>query len=148
MKKKKIWKGLIKKLYTSGYSFVTVSPFAPISGNNIIERSDAGPLEILELFKNAAYVFTDTFHGMSFSIHMRKSFCLLEARAIDDRKADVLSMLGLESRVCYSIDKASQLFQEAIEYKAIENILEEQRQISLEFLRDSIKEICYSEGNM
>lgn len=148
MKKRKKWKELIKRLSLNGCTVIAVSPFAPISDKNILDYSFAGPLETLELFKNAYYVFTDTFHGMSFSIHMRKPFCLFETSLIDDRKRDVLSSLGLESRVAYDIYAASSLFENMINYETKEVIIENNRQISLNYLKKSIKEAADSEGNM
>lgn len=140
MKKRKKWKELIKKLSLSDCSVIAVSPFAPIKDKNILDYSFAGPLETLELFKNAYYVFTDTFHGMSFSIHMRKPFCLLETSKIDDRKRDVLSALGFESRVAYNVDAAVSLFEKNMNYDCKERTIENDRQISLNYLKKSIKE--------
>lgn len=76
VKKRKKWLQLIDAIHLNHpeYMFVTVAPFAPIIGKGIINQASAGPGEILHFFAHAAYVFTDTFHGMSFSIHMRKNF--------------------------------------------------------------------------
>lgn len=148
MKKRKKWKELIKRLSLEDYTVIAVSPFAPISNRDILDYSFAGPLETLELFRDAFYIFTDTFHGMSFSIHMRKPFCLLETSEIDDRKRDVLSSLGLESRVAYNIDTAISLFEDDVDYDCKESIIEKDRQTSLSYLRESIKEAECCEGNL
>ena len=40
--------------------------------------ADAGPVEFLNLLKNAAYVITDSFHGVCFSVNFQKQFTCLE----------------------------------------------------------------------
>ena len=92
-KKRKKWNALIQEVREkTGMAVVTVVPFAPIGGRGVVNRMDAGPLEILNLFANANYIFTDTFHGMSFSIHFRKQFSLYEDTKADSRKENILKL--------------------------------------------------------
>jgi len=36
---------------------------------------DAGPIEFIELFDNASFVVTDSFHGTCFALNFSKPFC-------------------------------------------------------------------------
>lgn len=58
------------------------------------------PLEFLNLFKNASYVFTNSFHGTVFSLLYHKQFCLqikLEGNKRNNRALNLLRQVGLIS---------------------------------------------------
>lgn len=45
---------------------------------NYEKAYDIGPVEFLRLFRDASYVFTDSFHGSAFSIIFQRQFCVFE----------------------------------------------------------------------
>lgn len=51
---------------------------------------DAGPVEFVNLIKNAKYIVTDSFHGMSFSIILERPFCVMHAHSDSSRISDML----------------------------------------------------------
>ena len=64
----------------------------------------AGPAEFLGLFRNAAYVCTNSFHGTVFSVQFRKPFFTAAAPAElaapeSSRTFSLLSRLGLAERI-------------------------------------------------
>ena len=63
---------------------------------------DAGPIEFLELFCNASFVITDSFHGTCFSINFELPFVVVANGAHSNRIESLLSLLELESRLVKS----------------------------------------------
>ncbi|MBR6125561.1 polysaccharide pyruvyl transferase family protein [Candidatus Saccharibacteria bacterium] len=78
---------------------VSVSTTHPFAYDKFYQK--AGPLEFLNLIKNAKFVITASFHGAAFAIHFRKNFFVL---AHDTRNSRIESMLlrcGLLSQMIY-----------------------------------------------
>ena len=106
---------------------------------------DIGPLEYLRLFRDAEFVVTDTFHGLMFSIIFRKPFLVLERDdqnhwgKYSERMTSTLEMLGLEERyVNYSFHDFQSM--KYLDYSSLDDILEEKRQYSLEYLKKSLED--------
>lgn len=145
-KKSRWWREVIEKLHRKlGLDVVTVVPFSPITGKHIQNRADAGPEELLYLFANASYILTDTFHGMSFSIHFRKQFVLLETGQADFRKSNVLKKFNLMQRVTYSIDECCRRIVENIDYSVIENSISKEVDYSRKYLEKALHGHCREE---
>lgn len=70
------------------------------NGENIINPS---PLKWIELIANADYILTNSFHGMAFSIIMRKQFLVIPQKGAgeeqNNRQMDLLSTLDLNDRI-------------------------------------------------
>lgn len=64
---------------------------------------DAGPVEFVNLIKNASYVVTDSFHGMSFALIMQKPFSVWHKHSDSSRIYDLLSDIGVTSCINNSI---------------------------------------------
>ena len=60
---------------------------------------DAGPIEFIELFVNAAFVITDSFHGVCFSINFGLPFVVIAHGAHSNRIESLLSLVELDSRL-------------------------------------------------
>ncbi len=113
--------------------------------NNLI--SDVGPKEFLGLIRDARLVLTDSFHGTAFSINFRKSFYSFtkikggKEASDNSRLYDILSKYHLEDRL---YDTALDINFSDIDYTEVDKRLEEDRQKSLCFLKDSMidKRIC------
>lgn len=97
--------------------------------NNIIYS--AGPEEFLNLFRNAEYVYTDSFHGTAFSIIYKKNFTTVESTTenAENRKRNLLSKLGLESRILAV--KNSQRILPQIDYHSVDELMSEEQQLSM-----------------
>ncbi|MBR2589959.1 MAG: polysaccharide pyruvyl transferase family protein [Clostridia bacterium] len=71
-----------------------------------IKKYDASPEEFVGLFKNASFVYTNSFHGTAFASIFGKPFITVIApdqqnaqNNNDSRKIDYLTKIGLESRL-------------------------------------------------
>ncbi|MBY7904821.1 polysaccharide pyruvyl transferase family protein [Vibrio fluvialis] len=97
--------------------------------------SDARPEDFLQLFREASFVVTTSFHGTVFSIINEKPFVTMEfGNDIDIRSKGLLHMLGLEGRLSESYNIAS----EEIDYKTISSKLQMYREESIEYLKKNL----------
>jgi len=60
---------------------------------------EAGVEEFLALVRDAAYVVTNSYHGMIFSVHHRRPFCVFSREQCDTKIAELLETLGLSDRL-------------------------------------------------
>ncbi|MCI8650790.1 MAG: polysaccharide pyruvyl transferase family protein [Anaerotruncus sp.] len=65
---------------------------------NFIDISliNVGPTEFLGLFQNAAYICTNSYHGLAFSLIFEKEFCLIPCRRFSNRITSLLELLHIK----------------------------------------------------
>nr|WP_325302676.1 polysaccharide pyruvyl transferase family protein [uncultured Dysosmobacter sp.] len=103
---------------------------------------DAGPAEFLELFENAAFVFTNSFHGTVFSTQFRVPFftAVSPAELADpesSRTFSLLSRLGLSDRIVGQ--GSTDTLETPVDWDAVEPRLLAARAASLEYLRAALE---------
>jgi len=93
--------------------------------------------------RDSRLVITDSFHCVCFAILFEKEFfySVNKGRGVS-RLVSLLGMLGLNERICYNSNELSKKFQmtEKIDYSIVNKKLAKQRDISLAFLIQSLKE--------
>lgn len=70
---------------------------------------DAGPKEFIELFMNAEFVITDSFHGTCFSINFKKPFIAFTEGVHSNRIKSILEVTGLDNRLVSDFDDVDRL---------------------------------------
>ena len=108
-----------------------------------IEGVMPSPVDWLNGFKNAEFVITDSFHGTVLSILFGKPFIVFanEARGLE-RFHTLLRPLNLESRLLTLHGENYELpqgFEYAIDYYHANDVLEELRKKSMDFLASNLK---------
>lgn len=104
---------------------------------------DAGPDAFLSLIKYAKYVLSNSFHGVVFSIIMKKQFYAVRSLyngeyRDDDRLDTLLEKLGLEERQLKK-EMLSKDFQLSnIDYSLVDRKLEEEKQRSKAYLNRAL----------
>lgn len=58
---------------------------------------DIGPYEFLGLFKDAAYVCTNSYHGLAYSVIFEKEFCIVPCKRFQARMHDMLVMFKISN---------------------------------------------------
>lgn len=94
----------------------------------------ANPGDFLSLMHYASYVVTNSFHGTAFSINLNKQFSVFMPSAFSTRISSILDICGLEGRLVtdkFDLTKAK----EFIDYTSVNNILDKERNKSIEFLK-------------
>lgn len=104
----------------------------------------AGPLDFLELVRDAEYVFTDSFHGAVFSIIFQKKFFVFkrdkEGRiSKNTRLIDLLNKFELENRLVNSVFELEEKIDNKIDYNLVKEKLEIYTKESEKFLINSLK---------
>lgn len=111
-------------------------PYIIKRANTQINGTDSVELW-LSLFRDADFVITDSFHGTVFSILFQKEFALLKNfNRGATRFNSLLTLLGLEYRV---ISDNNDTFESKINWKMVEDVLEEQRRRSIRWLDNALK---------
>jgi len=92
--------------------------------------------EWLGLFEHASYVVTTSFHGLAFSINLNKPFVVQRAEGgnLNSRLDNLLTITGLQNRL-YTPSTPISLFDEPIDWEHVNKVLDEQRAISISYLR-------------
>ena len=105
---------------------------------------DAGPAEFLHFVDNADFVITNSFHGLVFSLIFHKEFFMITRSetssvetAVDSRQRDLLHRLYLDDR--WITSECENMPTKPIDYKTVEQILEEEKTFSGNFLLNALK---------
>ncbi len=102
-----------------------------------------GPNEFLDLLYNASYVCTDSYHGLLFSVNFKKDFTIFRRFKNNDTKnqnsrvLNLLETFGLEDRLVKEKHTLKKV-KAKINYDRIENIIENSRKKSIEYLKNAV----------
>ncbi len=104
---------------------------------------DIGPREFVSIFRNASYIFTDSFHGLVFAMIFRKNFWAFARDretnvSKNTRIYDLLNKFGLSDRLIRYPEEILTRAEETIDFDKVEYLLENYRKKSLEFLYRAI----------
>lgn len=97
--------------YKYNIHIVDISPFCCFENlMNVVDKSDAGPIEFLNYIYHAEYVLTNSFHCTAFSLIFHKKFLVEQKEqkmniTANDRIATVLSYFNLINRFINSDTK-------------------------------------------
>ncbi len=103
------------------------------------------PDEILAYFKNAEYVITDTFHGAIFSIINKKQFAVFvrlndsPVASNQEKLQDLLIRIQLQSQKVTCLESLPDILQQSIDYTKVDVIRSQQRQRTIEYLKEQLK---------
>ncbi|SQB16664.1 polysaccharide pyruvyl transferase family protein [Enterocloster clostridioformis] len=107
---------------------------------------DKGPLEFLNIIKNAEYVVTNSFHGVAFSINFKKKFApvfqMIDGKIqLEERKYDLLKRVGLESLIITDMNEEVLKKISTIDYSAVEKKLDMIRKESLSYIDGVVNDL-------
>ncbi|MGM9877707.1 MAG: polysaccharide pyruvyl transferase family protein [Bacilli bacterium] len=126
----------------------------PIDNKDYLEKNvkvlkKIGPKEFVSYIKNASLVITDSYHGSIFSLNLNIPFIVIKrfkdnALSQNSRIYSILKLMNLESRL-YN-DNIEYFYKNALDvsFNDSNKILLRERENSLTFLLDSLKESCCS----
>jgi len=108
----------------------------PISNVDMHMKS-AGPKEFVELFCNAEFVVTDSFHGVCFAVNFSKPFVAVSAGKRANRISSLLSVLNLNETLVSSEAEFSKTTLK-FDFNLISEKLNNEREKSKKILLDSL----------
>lgn len=111
--------------------------------NNILKYENGfGPTDFLAGIDNSKYVITNSFHGMVFSILFEKTFFVITRGNMNSRMESLLKKLNLTNRIIKE-ENIEELLnktpKEEIDYKKVHEILEKEKEKSLNFLKEALE---------
>lgn len=101
-----------------------------------VQIRDASPYEFIDLFSKAAFVITDSFHGVCFSINFNKPFMAVSPGAYSNRIDSLLNALGLTDKCVSGIADIDQ-FNYDFDFISSGVTLESKRNYSLEYINSA-----------
>lgn len=103
---------------------------------NVKWINDIGPTEFVELFYNASYIVTNSFHGTAFSVNFGKSFSSIYNEKSPERVVRLLNTVQLGNYLVrdYKIINENKITQEELENA--QRILQKERLVSIHYLED------------
>ena len=139
-------KEVIEKIKAVYGKLKVLSVVSPTMRFNICDYADkvfyeVGPVEWINLIKNASFVFTDSYHGALFSLKFRKPFLAYyaeEARAA--RFLDLRKRYQIDKFIVSSIDEIDkkESLSQLPEYDYINKLIETHKERSIVFLNDAL----------
>ena len=99
------------------------------------------PFEWVEMFQNAMFVFTGTFHGVVFSILNCRQFKVYLTNESRIKKVTaLLNELGISNRIiCENFQFELENMRSEIDYENVYEIINQKRQESKQYLKDAIE---------
>ena len=120
--------------------YVGIGSVLQPNGIPIIDKSDVGPQEFIELLMGSQYVCTNSFHGMALSISLNKKFAIMFNEILNSRMESLLKMCRLEEQKYDTQNRLQKDHFEKIDFKFANNVIEQERKKSIKFLMEAIKE--------
>ena len=105
----------------------------------LVEKNQISVEQWLRNFRDAKFVITDSFHACIFSILFHKEFIVIgnKERGLS-RFETLLGIFGLQDRMTDKIDEASNIINRNIDWDMVQNILEREKDKSLNYLIESL----------
>lgn len=96
------------------------------------------PFEVLDIFENAQFTVSDTFHGTIFSIITHKKFATLMRDSATNKITSMLEKLGLEKHIVNEGNSLEDILSRDINYKHVECILNLEREKAFLYLKKNL----------
>lgn len=115
-------------------------------------ESSYGPSEFVDMFMNASFVVTNSFHGLLFSLICNTPFALIhrgeknEWKDHEERMNSILGLVGLSNHYLYENEEFTDELLN-IDYDAVNSVIQEQRAQSKQYLYNSIQEATSEKSN-
>lgn len=130
-----LWEFAYELSKKTGLPIRTIS-YSKLHRKNAEYTFDAGPAQWLSHMLNADYVVTNSFHGFAFSVNFEKQFYYElppHNSGVGSRLSDMAQTYGLTGRELRHRDES------AINYAPVQEMLEKDREKSMEFIRSFLK---------
>lgn len=105
--------------------------------NHFVKKYDSGPEDFLAYIDHASLILSSSFHGTAFSLIYHKPFYVLNGMQ-DNRIASILTKTDMRQRSLETIDDVARVTLDAPDDCTIESLLDEERNVSREYLRSAL----------
>ncbi len=124
---------------TLKYKVITINqePFTNYACDKHIK--DAGPDEFLELFANANFVVTNSFHGTCFAVNFNIPFVIASPQIGVIRIQNFLSSVGVHDRIISNENQILEVINSDLNFNEINNKLKTLRDDSKQYIEKAFK---------
>ena len=98
---------------------------------------DVGPREFLGLFRDAAYVCTNSFHGLAYSVIFEKDFCLIPCKRFTTRSDNMRKLLHIEANANLNDENS---LTAVYDKEYVKSIIKGEREKAIRYLKEGILE--------
>ena len=99
------------------------------------------PFELIQYFREADYVITDTFHGSVLSIKTNRPFATIVRKTNRNKINDLLTLFSLSDRIVNNISDLESIITQDIEYSSVNMKIQNEKERALVYLANAIKEV-------
>lgn len=104
-----------------------------------VHVNNAGPREFLELFANASFVISDSFHGLCFALNFEVPFVAVSSNKVGNRQENLLALMEVdEGKVLARNENDFDKIQLDLNFDGIRNKLQHYRQNSISYIKNSV----------
>ena len=96
------------------------------------------PFEMLNVFKNAEFVITDTFHGSIFAAKYSKKFATLIRESNKNKLSDLLKRLNVDKHLLSNINELENIYKINNDISNIKDISKTERIRTIKYLEDNL----------
>lgn len=114
---------------------VCLGMYQKIADYNLV----VSPFEVLEYFKKADYIITDTFHGTIFSIINHSKYCTIIRESNKNKLEDLLERLEQGNRKVQELEEIEILYNKEIDFEQTNKIIANERKKTIEYLKNNLK---------
>lgn len=104
------------------------------------ESINVSPVDLIEYIKNAEYVFTDTFHGTVISLITNTQF-ITKVHTNSNKLGFLLEEYNMTARKTKDFSNIEEIIKTPIDYKEVNKIIDERRDVSLNYLKECLENI-------
>lgn len=124
---------------SKNYKIVAIdqNPFKTYFADEHVQ--DAGPLEFLQLVRNAKFILTNSFHGTAFAINFGIPFLTVEPEIGRNRIVNLLNQLNISERLVSSVEDIDQIIAKKLDVDDIWGRLDGMRVLGWEYLRAAME---------
>lgn len=97
------------------------------------------PFRVLNFFKNAECIITDTFHGTIFAAKFHKKFITLVRNTNSEKLMDLLKTLKLEERRVNDFNTIDKSMEKKFDFTEFDSIIQQERKNTIKYLKENIK---------
>ena len=96
------------------------------------------PFEMLNVFKNAEFVITDTFHGSIFAAKYSKKFATLIRESNKNKLSDLLKRLNVDKHLLSNINELENIYKINNDISIIKDISKTERIRTIKYLENNL----------
>ncbi|MEH6704702.1 MAG: polysaccharide pyruvyl transferase family protein [Galbibacter orientalis] len=102
--------------------------------------NNAGPREFIQLYANASFVISDSFHGLCYAINFEKPFVAVSSNKVGNRQENLLALLQIKEKdvLVRSEDDFKNISSE-MDFTNVRKKLQHYREKSMDYLKIAIR---------